>query len=131
MRLGLDIDNTISAYPKYYADLSRKVKERGGRVIIISSRSETPDVREITSNELNDWNIKFDKLYLFKSLDDVKHLCPYKNLGDYNTLLWQKLHHCIAESIEQYHDDDSVVIRLFKSYLPSVEVIDSKNIIDS
>lgn len=51
MKIGLDIDGTISTMPDYYAELSNTVES----VVVISSRLEGS--REETVAQLNHWGV--------------------------------------------------------------------------
>lgn len=129
MILGLDIDNTITASPAFYSGLTDQVYDEGGRVVVISSRSNNPEVRALTEKELAEKGIKYEKLYLFRPIDEIRHWCPYPEIGDYNIYLWQKLYHCISEGVDCFHDDEDAVIQLFKAHLPAVNIVDSKSVI--
>ena len=125
MKIGLDIDETISTNPEFYSELSRDTYKDGGSIVIISSRSENQEVRDITMAELLKWGIGYDKLYLFKPLENIEHLCPY-DLKPHQKYLWQKAYYCIDENVDCYYDDDDNVIELFKAYVPNIIVKDSK-----
>lgn len=59
MKLGLDIDGTISAKPTFFAFLARAWAHAGGEVHIISARAETDRTVTLGSLEL-DWG--FDRI---------------------------------------------------------------------
>ena len=128
MKIGLDIDDTISANPQFFADLCRHTYGQGGSVIIISSRSEGEEVRAITTEQLKGWSIHYDRLYLFRPFEEVEHICPHAELDWYKKYLWQKVHHCINESVDFYYDDDDKVIDLFKLHAPEINIVDAKTI---
>lgn len=126
VKIGLDIDDTISSNPAYYSELCKKTYLEGGRVIIISSRSDLEEVRSTTTKQLRDWSIYYDQLYLFRPFEEVEHLCPHNELDWYGKYLWQKVYHCINENIDRYYDDEDKVIELFKLYAPEIDIIDAK-----
>ena len=126
LRYGFDIDGTISTNPEFYSSLSKDTYIDGGSIVIISSRTENQDVRDTTIEQLNNWSISYDKLFLFKPFDDVKHLCPHDDLNWYQKYLWQKLYYCIREKVDCYHDDDIKVIELFESHAPSIVIKNAK-----
>lgn len=126
--ISLDIDDTISVFPGYFAKLSHKTYLDCGQIIINSSRSETPQSRLETEEQLKGWGIQYDKLYLFRSLDEVEHLCPHPEFNWDKKYLWQKIHHCRMAGALTHYDDDNNVIELFKLYAPDIKVIDVKNI---
>ena len=126
MKYGFDIDGTISDDSKYYSKLSQEIYHEGGSVIIISSRTDNEDVRATTIHQLKNWSISYDKLFLFKPFDDVKHLCPFDDLNWYQKYLWQKIYYCIRENVDCYYDDDIKVIELFESHASSITIKNSK-----
>ena len=128
MILSLDFDDTVSVYPRYFSQLSHDTCLNGGRVIINSSRSETRQSRSETILQLEDWGIRYDKLYLFKPLDDVEHLCPHLDLDWNQRYLWQKVHYCRLAGAHRHYDDDQDVIGLFRRYAPEITVIDVQGI---
>lgn len=126
MKIGFDIDGTISAKSSFYKKLSQDTYKNGGSVIIISSRSENEEIRRLTIEQLSDWGIRYDNLYLFRPVDDIGHLCPHPELDWYQRYLWQKIYWCMNERIEKYYDDDEKVIQLFKSHATEIIIIDAK-----
>ena len=72
IRIGLDIDNTITKHPKFFSNLSEKVKQAGGKIFIITSRINTPVNREITKKELIDYFIEFDVLHMIDSVEKAE-----------------------------------------------------------
>ena len=69
--IGLDIDDTITAYPNKYALMSLSEDQLGSIVVIISSRFDTPIVRPESVAQLAELNIYYDHMYLFKSHDGI------------------------------------------------------------
>ena len=128
MKIGLDIDGTISAQPDYYADLSKRVSDAGGVVVIISSRIDTAETRQFTNSQLKDWSIRYKKLFLFKPFEEVEQLCPYPDLDWYQRYLWQKVHHAKNETLDAFYDDDDYIINLFMDYAPGIQIHDAKEV---
>jgi hypothetical protein len=52
MYVALDIDGTITAMPVFFALLSRSVRAAGGKVYVVTSRANTPEVAERARREL-------------------------------------------------------------------------------
>ena len=50
--LGIDIDGVITASPDFFASLSNRWQQEGGRVHIVSSRSDNLETRRATLNDL-------------------------------------------------------------------------------
>ena len=128
MRIGLDIDGTITAYPEYFSELSQKIYDDGGSVIVITSRVDIGYNRMLTSDELKGLSIRYDYLHLFQPVDDINDLCPHKELDWYQQYLWQKVHHAINEKLDVYYEDEDRVLELFRGYAPELKVFDSRSL---
>ena len=95
--LGLDIDGTITALPTHFARLSHTWKAAGCAVHIISSRSDTAEVHACCVQELHDYGIAFDGIYLLPILTTAESAYPHVSLSPYQKDLWQKV--AIARSL--------------------------------
>lgn len=124
--ISLDIDGTITAYPEYFSKLSQQIYESEGKVVIISSRIDTPEVRSETEQELASYGVKYDTLYLFKSMDDMPE-CPHDELDWQDQYLWQKVAYAEAVGVSVHYDDDDRVLELFRKYAPEIDVVDVKH----
>lgn len=122
MNLGLDIDDTITKFPERFSRLSIEVKNLGGSVHIVSSRSDEDFVRTETKKELEKLGIQYDKLYLLPAMSIAEKICPHKELDWYQKYLWMKVKYCKENGIDNFYDDDEKVIALFKRYAPEIEV---------
>jgi hypothetical protein len=120
--LGLDIDGVITTSPDYFAFLSSQWRNNGGRVHIVSSPSDRPDVIQATREELSLFGITYDYLYLLPSIEAAQVRCPQNNLDWYQKYLWQKVAYCLENNIEYFYDDDTKVIELFKSPAPQINI---------
>jgi hypothetical protein len=126
MRIGLDIDGTIASDPVFYSNLSRRTSDEGGTIIVISSRPEDRETRQFTENQLREWEIEYERLYLFQPLEEAEKLCPHKELDWQLQYLWQKVHHANKEELDVFYDDDEHVIGLFNMYASKTRIIDAK-----
>ena len=126
MRVGLDIDGTITANPSYFSALTERVYAEGGSVIVITSRLDIGYNKMITIAELKELSIRHDILHLARPHEEVEDPCPYPDLDLYQQYLWQKVHHAINERLDVFYEDEDKVIELFKSYVPDIEIIDAK-----
>ena len=61
MRLGLDIDGTITADPVFFGELASTVIKNSGQVHVVSSRS--PEARVETVTELRESGISYSTLH--------------------------------------------------------------------
>lgn len=121
--LGLDIDGVITASPEFFALLSRKWKQEGKRVHIVSSRSDQPDARRATTDELHALGIAYDHLYLLPSIEVAQHRCPFPKLDWYQKYLWQKVDYCLKHGIGHFYDDDAKVVEVFRLIAPEIKVV--------
>ena len=125
--ISLDIDDTITAYPEQFSKLSRQTYAQGGEVVIISSRMDTPEIRSETEIELAGYGIRYDSLFLFKSMDEMP-VCPHGDLDWQDQYLWQKVAYANVARVSVYYDDDDRVLALFRTYAPAIEVVDAKDL---
>lgn len=125
--IGLDIDDTITADSEYFVALSNLIYAQGGKVVIISSRMDIPEIRSETKIELASYGIRYDALYLFKSMDDMPE-CPHEELDWQDQYLWQKVAFARSTGVSVHYDDDDRVLDLFRKYVPEIEVVDVKYI---
>ena len=61
MNVGLDIDDTITRHPEFFALLSAALKAQGHVVVIITFRESSAE----TSAELEEWGIVYDRLVTY------------------------------------------------------------------
>jgi len=121
IRIGFDIDGTITANPNLYARISREIKENEGEVHVVSSRSE--EARLETMEELRGYGLQFDKLYLIPSISKSESVCPHPDLGWYEKFLWGKVGYALDWQLTHYVDDDYKVAALFKRYAAHVQFV--------
>lgn len=119
---GFDIDDTITRKPEYFSALSRQVHENCGKIYIVSSRSDLPEVKEHSIKELQKLNIYFDDIYLLPGYELAKEACPHNKLDWYQKYLWQKVRFCLDHDVQVFFDDDSKVVELFRQYAPKIEI---------
>ncbi len=123
MNVAFDIDDTITAMPAFFALLSACIAKEVGRVIIVSSRSNTPSTVTATRRELDRYGIRYDHLYLLDGFERASTHCPHQDLDWHSRYLWQKIDICLCESIDLLFEDDARVISLAKRYAPGIKVM--------
>ena len=116
MRLGLDIDGTITLDPEFFASIAVHVKQSGGEVHVVTSRSEVS--REPTIDELRGYRIPFDAIYFLADMSHANDVCPHKSLDWFQRYLWQKVAYAIQHRLTNFVDDDPKVLPLFAIYAP-------------
>lgn len=120
VRLGLDIDGTITADPAFFAGLCRRVL-RGGEVHVVSSRS--PEARVETAAELAALGIGYSVLHLVDPVSVAQARCPHKGLDWFRRHQWLKVEYALGRGITHFVDDDPRVIALFARFAPAVAAI--------
>jgi hypothetical protein len=119
--IGIDIDGTITLDPLFFAQLSREIRECGGYVHVVSSRSR--EGRSETLIELVEYGISFDELYLLPSIEDAQDLCPHKSLNWFDRHCWLKIDYAKRNGLTVFVDDDQRILELFKTYAPEIKAI--------
>ena len=119
--IGIDIDGTITLDPLFFAQLSRDIRERGGYVHVVSSRSREGRSESLT--ELREYGISFDELHLLPSIEDAQDLCPHKSLNWFDRHCWLKVEYAKRIGLTHFVDDDRRIIELFKMYAPEIQII--------
>jgi len=123
MIIAIDIDDTITAMPKFFAILSKAVLRERGKVIIISSRMNTPEVVQETGRELKEYGLVYSRLVMIEGKDTAAVTCPHDELDWWNKYLWQKKDVCQREGVEVVIEDDEKVVELFRKYAPEIRVL--------
>jgi hypothetical protein len=116
--IGLDIDGTITAAPTQFAHLARSVLAFGGRIAVITSRSDV--ARGETTRELASYGLQYSALHFLPSIEDGTRLCPHAELDWFSRYLWCKV--AIADDcgVTDFVDDDPRVISLFRRFSPQI-----------
>jgi hypothetical protein len=81
VNLYLDIDDTITADPDFFAMVSRGVYACDGEVHVVSSRSR--EAMKQTRAEVDAYGIVYSSIFLLPSLSEAQVLCPYTELDWY------------------------------------------------
>lgn len=115
--LGLDMDDTVTADPHWFAAMAKILRANGGKVWIISSRSDLPIVRTYTQDQLDDWGLEVDGVILQPETPSAD--AP-KELDWFSRTLWFKVCACRDHRVNLMVDDSDLVISLIKRYAPVV-----------
>jgi hypothetical protein len=122
INLGLDIDGTITRAPEFFSLLSRSTRRQRGKVHVVSSRSDEPDVRAATLIELAEYGIELDALYLLPDKNIAQTTCPHAALDWYQKFIWQKVDYSLKHDIHVFFDDEEKVLELFARYAADTRV---------
>jgi len=117
-----DVDGTVTAQPEFFSLLSHAVKESGGDVFIVTSRTRTIETKRATREELKELGIVYDHLFILHDRTEAERICPFGNLDWYEKYIFQKTIYCKANHVDIYFDDEEKVINLFRQFLPEVQV---------
>ena len=127
MNIALDIDSTITRTPGFFSMLSRSVRQAGGKVYIVTSRSNADGVEDQTRKELAAYGIEFDDLVIIADSGGKEQItCPDEDLDWYKKYLWQKVRVCLDYNVRIVFEDDPKVISLFKEHAPDIQVFQVK-----
>jgi len=114
LRVGLDIDGTITLDPPLFTQLARGCRQAGGQVHIVTSRSEAS--RQATIEELHRYGLYFDALHFIGDMSRAQENCPHRSLDWYQAYLWQKVAYANQHGLTHFVDDDPKVLSLFTRY---------------
>ena len=116
--IGLDIDGTITAAPTRFAQLATAVFDRGGRVVVISSRSVQGHAETVL--ELAGYGLRYSELHFLPTLEDGAAKCPHGELDWFSRYLWSKVAIAAGADVAHFVDDDRRVIDLFCRFTPHI-----------
>jgi hypothetical protein len=121
MKLYLDIDDTITADPVFFAMISHRIYACGGEVHVVSSRSQ--EAMPQTCTEIDALGIVHSSIYLLPSIGDAQAICPHRELDWFQKHLWLKVGYALDNEITHAVDDDEKVLFLFSRYAPEIRAI--------
>ncbi len=122
MVIQIDIDGTITQAPDFFKQLTHAFHKDDHKILIVSSRTELPEIREDTVRELQDYGIVYDKLILTPTLEGLeKKQLPAGLLPDHH-LHAGKLIAAKDYVTDILFDDCEATIDLFRQHLPKVQV---------
>ena len=122
INLGQDVDGTITAAPAFFALLSRAVRDAGGQVHVVTSRSDSIEGRVACKAELRRLGIEHDRLHMLPDAEAAGRCCPHRELDWYQKYVWQKVQYCLDNEIDVFFDDEQKVVDLFGRFAPGVQV---------
>ena len=122
MVIQIDIDGTIDKATEFFKWLTNNLHKDGHRVLIVSSRTYSPENQKETINELESYGIIYDKLILTPDLKklDIKRFPP--DMQPAHKIYIYKLFTAEDNNVEIIFDDCGITMELFRKYLPHVKV---------
>ncbi len=121
MRLGIDIDGTITADPLFFRARASAILKGGGEVHVVSSRS--PEARVETEAELREYGVRYSTLHLLPHISDAQQLCPHIELDWYQRHMWLKVAYALEYQLDCFVDDDPKVLTLFYRYARDIKAL--------
>jgi hypothetical protein len=125
--LGLDEFWVIRVNPAFFAALAAKVKESGGRVVVIVQRQPAEHAGVLP--ELEGYGLRYDAIGFIPNWLEALEACPYPDamcpIGRY---LWHKVRIAEENGVTHYVDDDAEVRNLFRVLLPNVALYDPREL---
>jgi cyclopropane fatty-acyl-phospholipid synthase-like methyltransferase len=122
MNVCFDLDETITAEPRFFSLLSHAVRKSGGNVYVVTSRTRTIETLKATRQELKELGIVYTHLFILHDRSEAERICPFNNLDWYEKYIFQKTVYCKANHVDIYFDDEGKVIDLFRRFLPEIQV---------
>lgn len=122
MVIQIDIDQTITAAPEFFAWLSQALRRDGHRVLIVTSRTTSPEPLRLTAEELRAFGVVYDKLLLSPAVDDLDPRRLPPGLHSAHRIFVFKLIAAQDYGTEILFDDCSITSDLFRRHLPDVRV---------
>ena len=122
MIVQLDIDGTIDQAPEFFRWLTIALKRDSHQVLIVTSRSTSNENVRITTEEMRDYGIVFDKLLLSPEVDDLDPRRLPHDLPRAHRLYVSKLIAAQDYGTEVLFDDCSITGDLFRKHAPHVQV---------
>ena len=122
MVVQIDIDGTIDAAPEFFRWLSVALKRDGHRVLVVTSRTTSPENVKATAAELKELGVVYDVLFLSPELDDLDARRLPPGLHPAHRLYISKLFAAEDHGTEVLFDDCGITADLFQRYLPKVKI---------
>lgn len=123
MIVQIDIDGTVDRAPEFFGWLTQTLRRDGHTVLIVSSRTTSPENLKLSAEELRAFGVVWDKLLLSSAVDDLDpHRLP-PGLHPAHRLFVYKLIVAQDYVTEILFDDCSITSDLFKRHLPDVRVL--------
>jgi len=118
VRLGLDIDGTITSAPTRFVQAACAVRSAGGCVHVVTSRSVLGRIGTLA--ELREYDLDYDEIHFLPEISQAQALCPHPHLDWFNRHRWLKVDYAVHHRLTHFVDDDVAVLKLFREFAPMV-----------
>lgn len=122
MRIALDVDGTITKYPKFFAFISKKLVLEGHAVTILTSRANCPEVITETLSELRSYGVVWTNYCFVGDGSDRDDSEFPSELNWFEKQIWQKAEYCQKNEINLMFEDDNKTVELIKEYSPLTRI---------
>ena len=122
MVIQIDIDGTIDRAPAFFKWLTISLKKDDHKVLIVTSRTHSPQNRLATADELGSLGIVYDALILSPEPDAINIGRMPRDLHPAHKLFINKIFAAEDNGVDSVFDDCGITADLFRRYLPKVQV---------
>ena len=122
MIVQIDIDGTIDKAPEFFKWLTENLKEGGYKVLIVTSRTTSPQNDKDTAEEMKKYGVLYDKLILSPNIWDLDIKRFPSDMCSAHKLYIYKLFIAEDNGVDLLFDDCGITTELFRKYLPDVKV---------
>ncbi|PIP84780.1 MAG: hypothetical protein COR54_02270 [Elusimicrobia bacterium CG22_combo_CG10-13_8_21_14_all_63_91] len=122
MVVQLDIDGTIDRAPEFFAWMSTALLRDGHRVLVVTSRTTSPENIRLTAEGLRAFGIVYNRLLLSPAVDDLDPGRLPPSLLPTHRLFVYKLIAAQDHGTEILFDDCKITSDIFRRHSPDVRV---------
>lgn len=122
MIIQIDIDGTIDHSPQFFSWLTSALRRDKHTILIVSSRTTSPENLKATAAELKAWGVVYDRLILSPTLNDLDSSRFPPGLHPAHRLYVGKLMAAEDYGTEILFDDCTITGDLFRKNLPRVKI---------
>jgi hypothetical protein len=123
MLIQLDVDNTITWAPGFFAWMSQALKRDGHRVAIVTARGLLPGEPESTEKQLQGLGLVWDDLILSEPVPEIDSQELPADYPEELLQLWPKLKATMRARPDLVFDDSEEISALFARYMPDIKVM--------
>ena len=123
MKIAIDVDGVVDAIPKFLSLITNLFDKKKIEVIILTSRSNTPEVIRETLKEIEFHKIQYDS-YFFLPNTETRDPEEFPNdLSWFDKHIWQKAEFCRDNQVDIMFEDDEKTINHILKYSPNTRIL--------